>query len=99
MRDLFQSTATRLALDVKPDLPRDHHQTRIRQVLLNLLTNALRLTEGGEVRSSLERPDAVTISVTDTGPGISADKLSHLFEEFYQVDLSLRRSRQEPALV
>ncbi|MDI9547237.1 MAG: hybrid sensor histidine kinase/response regulator [Chloroflexota bacterium] len=100
MRDLFQSTATRLALDVKPDLPTVIiDQTRIRQVLLNLLTNALRLTEGGEVHvRAWSDPDAVTISVTDTGPGISADKLSHLFEEFYQVDLSLRRSRQGAGL-
>ncbi len=100
MRDLFQSTATRLTLDVEPDLPAVIiDQTRIRQVLLNLLTNALRLTEGGEVRvRARSDPDAVTISVTDTGPGIPADKLSYLFEEFYQVDLSLRRSRQGAGL-
>ena len=100
MRDLFRSTATRLILEVDPDLPIVLiDQTRIRQVLLNLLTNALRLTEGGEVCvRAWSDPDAVTIAVTDTGPGISPDKLPHLFEEFYQVDLSLRRSRQGAGL-
>jgi CheY-like chemotaxis protein/anti-sigma regulatory factor (Ser/Thr protein kinase) len=67
-------------------------RTRIRQVLLNLLSNAQRFTQAGTV--CLEAKQAgqeVVISVSDTGPGIPADKLSYIFDEFYQVDYSLRR--------
>jgi CheY-like chemotaxis protein len=66
--------------------------TRIRQVLLNLLNNAARFTEQGKVRvEAWQANGEVFVSVRDTGPGIPAEKLSHVFEEFYQVDLSLHR--------
>src|SRR5690606_25852104 len=71
----------------------DVDRTRIRQVLLNLLNNALRFTEeGGVCLGAEQQGDEVMIWVCDTGPGIPAGKLSHIFEEFYQVDLSLRSS-------
>ncbi len=66
--------------------------TRIRQVLLNLLSNAIRFTKKGgiTVRLALERDRAV-VTVTDTGPGIPPEELSRVFEAFYQVDGTLRR--------
>lgn len=92
-RDLFQGRPIELGLDTDPGLPTlVIDQTRIRQVLLNLLNNARHFTEAGQVRVTARRAGAeVLISVQDTGPGIPADKLPHLFEEFYQVDASLRR--------
>jgi len=61
-------------------------RTRIRQVLLNLLSNAARFTEAGGI--AIEASDAqgeVTVAVTDTGEGIPADALEHLFQPFYRV--------------
>ncbi len=76
---------------------------RVRQVLHNLLTNALRYTpEGGQVeilvegkksgQASLEPDGHLQISVTDTGPGISAEDLPHVFDRFWRADKS--RSRE-----
>ena len=82
------------------DLPAlEIDRTRIRQVLLNLLNNARRFTQAGSVRLAAWQTDReVVISVSDTGPGIPADKLPYVFDEFYQVDLSLRRSPQGAGL-
>ncbi|MBI4899046.1 MAG: HAMP domain-containing protein [Actinobacteria bacterium] len=63
-------------------------RARIEQVLANLLSNALRHTpSGGQVTMSvLETPAQVTIQVTDTGEGIGAEHLPHIFERFYRAD-------------
>ncbi|MHB0874826.1 MAG: ATP-binding response regulator [Anaerolineae bacterium] len=60
-------------------------RTRIRQVLLNLLANACRFTEAGSVIVRASRDDTVvTVSVTDTGPGVPPEQLESIFEEFRQ---------------
>ncbi len=60
---------------------------RLRQVLINLLTNATRFTDVGGVTVSACRAERhILISVADTGVGIAADALPHVFEEFYQPD-------------
>jgi signal transduction histidine kinase len=70
---------------------------RIRQVLLNLVGNALKFTEQGHVMISVERVDAggplaqIKFSVEDTGIGIEADKLDAVFEKFTQADGSITR--------
>ena len=73
--------------------------TRIRQVILNLLNNAHRFCETGVIElAAQQQGQEVVISVRDTGPGISADKLPYLFDEFYQVNPSLTRSRNGAGL-
>jgi PAS domain S-box-containing protein len=67
---------------------------RLHQILWNLLSNAVKFTpEHGAVRVGLRREDAaVTIVVTDSGPGIADDFLPSLFEPFRQADASTTRS-------
>ncbi len=66
--------------------------TRVRQILLNLLSNAAKFTEEGEICLTVTQVgDELLFSVSDTGPGIPEDKLDRLFEAFYQVDGSMTR--------
>ncbi|MDO9352803.1 MAG: ATP-binding protein [Solirubrobacteraceae bacterium] len=62
---------------------------RLKQVLVNLLSNAVKYNrDGGDVHVTVEPlyPDRVGIEVTDTGPGISADKIQRLFRPFERLD-------------
>lgn len=62
-------------------------QTRLRQVALNLINNAIKFTTSGSVRLRLEdRGDSVTVMVSDTGLGISQDEQQVIFNEFRQSD-------------
>jgi signal transduction histidine kinase/EAL domain-containing protein (putative c-di-GMP-specific phosphodiesterase class I)/ActR/RegA family two-component response regulator len=86
-----------LAVFVDPRLPRVlADPTRLRQVIGNLVNNAIKFTEAGGVLIAVdrdpERPDRVRVSVEDTGPGIAADKLPTLFEAFTQADQSTTRT-------
>jgi len=70
--------------------------TKLRQSLFNLLSNASKFTKDGTVTLAVSRErtdsdDRLVIHVTDTGIGISADKLDHVFEEFSQADDSTSR--------
>jgi GAF domain-containing protein/CheY-like chemotaxis protein len=71
--------------------------TRLRQALLNLASNASKFTEHGHVRIAVtRRPDAggrdwVTMAVSDTGIGMTAEQMAKLFEDFTQADASTTR--------
>ena len=68
--------------------------TRLRQVMVNLLANAVKFTEVGEVVLTVEPGEAtneIHIAVRDTGIGIPADRAHKLFEEFTQLDSSTTR--------
>ncbi len=77
-------------------VPVDRH--RIREMLLNLVTNAIKYTpQGGTVDLSLaERDDAVTLTVRDTGIGIAPGDLPHIFERFWRADPARSRTGERP---
>jgi len=72
-------------------------QSRLRQVLVNLIGNAIKFTDDGEVVVRIEVESLVEddlhlhISVSDTGAGIPEEKLEHIFEAFEQLDSSMAR--------
>lgn len=100
-KGLLKDKPVHLHKEVQADLPKVYgDQTRIRQVLLNLVSNAAKFTNEGEImlrsrRISADRelgiPASVQISVTDSGIGIPEKDWPKLFEEFRQVDGSTTR--------
>ncbi|WP_309089231.1 ATP-binding protein [Phenylobacterium sp.] len=81
------------ALDTREALGRYRGDpSRIRQVLYNLISNALKFTEAGEVRvTAAYKYGSLSLTVTDTGPGIAPDSLPKLFGKFDQLDSSTTR--------
>jgi signal transduction histidine kinase len=84
------ATGKRLALtiDVAPNLPRGHgDERRLTQVLLNLVGNAIKFTDKGEVAIRATAADgSFTVAVRDTGPGIAPSDQDKIFGEFQQAD-------------
>jgi signal transduction histidine kinase/CheY-like chemotaxis protein len=93
VRPLFDSKHLYLDYEVEAGLPPVYcDRTRIREVLLNLLSNAGRFTSQGGVRLRAWRETgSVVFSVQDTGPGISPQDREKLFQPFQQLDPSIRR--------
>ncbi|TIN44429.1 MAG: response regulator [Mesorhizobium sp.] len=82
-----------LGCHVEPDVPQmiSADPGRVRQVLLNLIGNAIKFTDSGGVlvsiaRARTETTDRICFTVTDTGPGLHEDDLERIFEEFEQAD-------------
>ncbi len=84
-----------LQISVPPDLPPGKgDEQRITQVLVNLVGNAIKFTEAGEVGIHVTAAEQTfTIAVSDTGPGIAAEDQQKIFEEFQQADTSTTRQQ------
>jgi len=101
IRSIFLSSATEkglalnleLADDTPPEIVGD--PTRMRQVVMNLVSNAIKFTRHGKITLSCGRsdlaPDFLELKVVDTGQGIPAEKLPHVFEAFRQADAGIGR--------
>jgi len=83
----------RLKAELEPAVVVDADAVRLRQVIGNLLSNAIKFTpEGGEVTVTLRRTHGrASLAVADTGPGIPAGLLPHVFDRFRQADSSSTR--------
>lgn len=74
-------------------------QRRVQQVLLNLMSNAVKFTETGEVRVTSElTAEAIVMRVTDTGCGVKPEDMSRLFEAFVQLDSTIARQHEGTGL-
>ncbi len=92
VRPLFDSKHLYLETDLTGDDTLYCDRTRLREVVLNLLSNAGRFTEQGGVRLRAWREkDELVVSVADTGPGIAPEDEGRLFQPFQQLDGSIRR--------
>jgi two-component system, sensor histidine kinase ChiS len=84
-------------LEVRADIPQDlptilADRARFRQVLVNLMSNAVKFTDKGAVTVSATSGEGwVTVSVADTGIGISSEAQAYIFDEFRQADASTTR--------
>jgi signal transduction histidine kinase len=84
-----------LKVSVSPDLTVGKgDQQRIAQVFLNLVGNAIKFTEEGEVKVEVTSSNSkFFVAVSDTGPGLSAADQQRIFEEFHQADSSSTRKK------
>jgi two-component system heavy metal sensor histidine kinase CusS len=98
LREFFEALAEQRGVTIvtEGDVPLDADPMLLRRALSNLLENALQHTRaGGEVRlAAAQTPQAVRISVTDSGDGIAPEHLPHLFTRFYRADPSRAASER-----
>ncbi|WP_249161344.1 ATP-binding protein [Bradyrhizobium manausense] len=95
LKPLLTSTAVELLFDAPKDLPPLYtDEAKVAQILRNLISNALKFTEEGEVRVTArtsEKGASIIFSVRDTGIGIAPEHHERIFEEFSQVDTRLQK--------
>ena len=105
VREMVQTAITNkgleLRMDIDPQLPPVFvDRTRIRQVLLNLVTNSLRFTRKGSITIKAYRstPELLRVEVIDTGTGIAKEDLPKVFHEFRQIGKENLRSLEGTGL-
>src|SRR5205823_2365424 len=95
-RQLAEQSKNRLMVEIEDKLgPLTVDSMRLRQILLNLLSNACKFTKQGEVtlrvRGVADRGSWIEFTVTDTGIGMTTEQQEKLFQEFTQADSSTAR--------
>lgn len=100
LRPLAADPAVQLVFeDTAEDVELETDEGKVAQVLRNLITNALKFTERGEVRVRARRENgAALFEVRDTGIGLTPDDLNRVFEEFYQVESPRQRQHKGSGL-
>ena len=90
---MVKKETVRLIKDIPEDLAEmQSDPDKLKQIIINLLSNALKFTDRGEVKLSARlETDSLSIIVSDTGVGIPDDALEYIFDEFRQVDGSSTR--------
>jgi two-component system sensor histidine kinase BaeS len=82
-----------------PNLQVTVDKNRLRQVLINIIANALRYTENGFIELNVEEsPENLLFTITNTGPQIQEDDLEHLFDRFYKADAARTRGKSGSGL-
>ncbi len=100
MRPLAVSKGLALSVDISPEVGLIYSdQRRVEQVLLNLLGNAVKFTESGEICVNCRVENNFLVSdVTDTGSGIKKEDMVKVFETFQQIDIGLNRVHEGTGL-
>jgi DNA-binding NtrC family response regulator/signal transduction histidine kinase len=96
--DIIMPDALEKKLEVSCDVPEglfiDTDSDKLRQIVLNLLNNAVKYTDNGKISLNVtadENKRHIRIKVSDTGRGIEQESLQRIFDRFYQADLNLTR--------
>jgi signal transduction histidine kinase len=92
---LAQNKKLTLKTEVAKSLPIGRgDEQRLTQMLLNLVGNAIKFTDAGQVSIAAgARNGHFAVSVTDTGPGIPLDQQDRIFDQFHQVDSSITKAK------
>jgi len=87
---MLKDGRVRLVKEIAPDIPQlNTDRQKLKQIILNLLSNAAKFTEQGEIRISASRENgSFKLAVADTGIGMEKEALDHVFEEFRQAEKS-----------
>jgi signal transduction histidine kinase len=99
VEELFEPQALRKNIALRVSLPDEPltiwtDATKLRQILINLVGNAMKFTDAGEVAMELSATDdRVYFRISDTGPGIKESDLARIFDPFTQIDQSLKRTK------
>jgi signal transduction histidine kinase len=87
---LLRDGRVQLVREIAPDIPRlNTDRDKLKQIIFNLLGNAAKFTEEGEIRiSAWQESGTLKLAVSDTGVGMKKESLDHIFEEFSQAEKS-----------
>jgi len=90
LRPLAELKGLALSADIQPGLLMTGDSDRLISLFVNLVDNAIKFTESGEIRvyANLDGNDYILVSVKDTGSGIPAEQIDHVFDRFFRLDAS-----------